>query len=60
VTVSGCSLTGNSATGALIDEGGAIYHGGTGTVAVSTSNFSANTPDAIFGAWTDGGGNMFS
>jgi hypothetical protein len=52
--VSGCTLSGNTATSA----GGGIYNLD-GTVAVSGSMFCNNTPDNIFGAYTDGGGNTF-
>ena len=54
VAVSGCQITGNSAG----FRGGAIYNSG-GALTVSTSFFSTNTPDNIFGSFTDGGGNTF-
>jgi hypothetical protein len=52
--VSGCTLTGNSA----FQAGGGIYNAG--TLTVSDSYFSRNTPDNIFGPYTDAGGNAFS
>jgi hypothetical protein len=79
LTISGCTVTGNSAengggiynTGTLtvnnstlsdnglpgIGFGGGIYNAG--TLTVSNSTFSSNTPDNIFGPYTDGGGNTF-
>ena len=53
LTVSGCTLTGNTA-----DAGGGIYNAG--TLTVSNSSFSSNTPDNIFGPYIDGGGNSFT
>ena len=54
--VSGCTLSGNSA-----GQGGGIYNAGTaGALTVSNSMFSSNTPDNIYGPYTDGGGNPFS
>jgi hypothetical protein len=53
LTVSGCTLSGNSAY-----EGGGIYNGG--TLTVLDSIFSSNSPDNIFGPYTDGGGNTFN
>jgi len=55
LTVSGSTLTGNVAT----FSGGGIYNASGGTLTVSTSVFSSNTPDNIFGVYTDGGGNTF-
>jgi hypothetical protein len=56
-TVSGCTLSGNSAA---FGFGGCIYNAGTAAaLTVSTSTFSFNTPDNIFGPYTDGGGNTF-
>jgi hypothetical protein len=60
---SGSTLSGNSAS-----AGGGIYNNGSAAaLTVSNSTFgsilgvpSPNTPDNIFGAWTDGGGNTFS
>jgi hypothetical protein len=55
-TVSGCTLYGNSAY-----EGGGIYNAGTAAaLTVSNSMFSSNTPDNIYGPYTDEGGNTFS
>jgi hypothetical protein len=54
LTVSGCTVTGNSAG----VEGGGIANVN-GQLAVDTSFFSANSPDHIFGSFTDGGGNTF-
>jgi hypothetical protein len=54
-TVGGCTLSGDSAY-----EGGGIYNAGTaGALTVSNSLFGSNTPDNIFGPYTDGGGNTF-
>jgi hypothetical protein len=53
LTVSGCTLPGNSAY-----QGGGIYNAGA-TLTVSNSAFNSNTPDNIFGPYTDGGGNTF-
>jgi hypothetical protein len=52
-TVTGCTLSGNSA-----HSGGGIWNGG--TLTVSNNMFSSNSPDNIFGPYTDGGGNTFS
>jgi hypothetical protein len=52
VTVSGSILSGNSAT-----QGG-IYND-SGTLTVGDSSFCQNTPDDIFGPYTDEGGNTF-
>jgi predicted outer membrane repeat protein len=58
LTVDGCSLSGNSAG----SQGGGIYESSLAgeTLTVSNSMFTANTPDNIFGPFTDGGGNTFS
>jgi hypothetical protein len=54
-TVSGCTLTGNNAS-----QGGGIYNAGTAAaLTVLNSFFSSNSPDNIFGPYTDGGGNTF-
>jgi hypothetical protein len=53
-TVSGCTVTGNSAG----ISGGGIYS--PEGVTVSTSFFSANSPDNITFSFTDGGGNTFA
>jgi hypothetical protein len=53
-TVSSCTLSGNSAY-----SGGGIYNAWT-TLTVSNTTFTSNTPDNIFGAYTDGGGNTFN
>jgi hypothetical protein len=53
LTVTNSMLSGNSA-----NSGGGIFVNGTGTV--SNSVFTKNTPDNIFGPYTDGGGNTFS
>jgi hypothetical protein len=56
MTVSGCTLSGNSA-GA---EGGGIYNAGTAAaLTVLDSLFSSNSPNNIYGSYTDGGGNTF-
>jgi hypothetical protein len=52
-TVSGCTLSGNSA-----GYGGGIYNAAALTVLDSV--FSGNSPENIYGAYTDGGGNTFS
>jgi hypothetical protein len=52
-TVSGCSLSGDSAG----YHGGGIYNAG--ALTVLDSIFSSNTPDDIYGSFTDGGGNTF-
>jgi predicted outer membrane repeat protein len=49
--VSGCDIYGNNAT-----SGGGIFTP-SGVATVSNSIFSSNTPDNIFGPYTDGGGN---
>ena len=44
----------------MVGEGGGIYNAGTAAaLTVSGSTFSGNSPDAIFGPYTDGGGNTF-
>jgi hypothetical protein len=48
------TITGNSAG----YSGGGIFNPG-GSLTVSGSTFSMNTPDNIFGPYTDGGGNIF-
>src|SRR5207253_76757 len=53
VTVSGSTLSGNSAG----FDGGGIFNDGAATI--SDSVFCDNSPDDIFGAYTDGGGNTF-
>jgi hypothetical protein len=55
LTVSGCTLSGNSAY-----SGGGIYNAGTAAaLTVLDSVFSSNSPDNIYGYYTDGGGNTF-
>jgi hypothetical protein len=56
MTVHGCTLQENQAE--LV--GGGIYNDSSGMLTVSTSIFSFNTPNAIFGNYIDGGGNTFS
>ena len=56
LTVSGCTLSGNSVVTGINYGGGIINFG---TLTVSNSVFSANTPDNIEGPYTDGGGNTF-
>src|SRR5262249_49061214 len=56
-TASGCILSGNNAWGG--GNGGGINNNGY-ALTVSNSTFSSNTPDNIFGPYTDGGGNTFS
>jgi hypothetical protein len=51
-TVSGCTLSGNSA-----GYGGGIYNAA--ALTVLDSIFSSNSPDNIYGPYTDGGGNTF-
>jgi hypothetical protein len=61
LTVSNCTLTNNSALNG--GEGGGIYnYNGVDASAVTVLNsmFSSNTPDNIFGLFTDGGGNTFN
>jgi hypothetical protein len=61
MTVSGCNVVGNGATGqsyTTAAEGGGIYNAGTAAaLTVLNSTFSNNSPDNIFGPYTDGGGN---
>ncbi len=52
VTISDSTLSGNSAT-----YGGGIYSGPLSTVHIGRSTFFENTPDNIFGAYIDDGGN---
>ncbi len=55
-TVSGCTLSGDSAS-----SGGAIYNaGGASALTVLDSIFSSDSPDNIYGPYTDGGGNTFN
>lgn len=56
VTIRGCSFNGNVAS-----EGGAISVPSppNGNTIISCSSFCQNSPDDIFGPWTDGGGNRF-
>jgi len=53
MTVSGCTLARDSAY-----QGGAVYNAG--ALNVLDSIFSSDTPDDIYGAFTDGGGNTFN
>lgn len=55
LTISGCTLSGNSAG----YEGGGIFNFSASYCTVSNCLFSGNTPDNIFGPYTDGGGNTF-
>jgi hypothetical protein len=56
LTVSGSSVVGNVAYGTAA-EGGGIYNAGTAAaLTVVHSTFSNNSPDNIFGPYTDGGG----
>ena len=56
MTVSGSHVVDNSA-----GTGGGIENAGTAAaLTVSSSTFSGNSPDAIFGSYIDGGGNSFS
>jgi hypothetical protein len=62
MTVSGCYVQNNSAYygGDPSAHGGGIYNAGTASaLTVSNSIFSSNSPDNIFGPYTDGGGNTF-
>jgi predicted outer membrane repeat protein len=55
VTISSSSFVNNSASQA----GGAIFTSFTGTsLTVTQDTFSGNTPDSIYGIYTDGGGNI--
>jgi hypothetical protein len=55
-TVSGCTLSTNTA----VNAGGGIYNAGTAAaLTVLDSIFSSNSPDNIYGPYTDGGGNTF-
>jgi len=58
LTVSGCTLSYNVA----INSGGGIWNGGNGTLTVSNSVFTDNTPSDIFSLrrWINGGGNTFN
>ena len=57
MTVSSCYVQNNSDS---TTQGGGIYNAGTAAaLTVSGSTFSGNSPDAIFGPYTDGGGNTF-
>src|SRR5262249_13442873 len=53
--VSGSAVTGNSPS-----SGGGIYNMVGTMLTVVGSSFSANRPDAIFGSWSDGGGNTIA
>jgi hypothetical protein len=55
MTVSGCTLSGNSTPG----NGGGILNWG-GALTVLDSILSSNSPDNIYGPYTDGGGNTFN
>ncbi len=54
-TVTNCSFSGNSA----IFNGGGMYNEASSTTTVTNTGFCDNTPDPIFGPFTDGGGNCF-
>jgi predicted outer membrane repeat protein len=58
MTVSGCTLSSNSA----FDEGGGIYCDNRFSYPMTVSNsvFTSNTPDDIYGGWSDAGGNTFN
>jgi hypothetical protein len=57
MTVSGSTLTNNSTLG----NGGGILNGGAASaLTVLDSIFSSNSPDNIYGPYTDGGGNTFN
>jgi hypothetical protein len=59
LTVSNCTLSNNSAL--YGGEGGGIYNNGAASaLTVLNSMFSSNTPDNIFGLFTDGGGSTFN
>jgi hypothetical protein len=65
VAVSSCTLTGNYVSSP--GTGGAIYNNaGASALTISNTVFSDNylwyynTPDNIYGSYTDGGGNTFS
>jgi predicted outer membrane repeat protein len=60
LTVTGSTISGNSALLGGGFEGGGIYNAGTtAALTVLDSIFSSNSPDNIFGPYTDGGGNTF-
>jgi hypothetical protein len=53
MTIDSCILTGNTA---------GFFGGGIcnfGTLTLSNSTFTGNTPDHVFGGYNDGGGNFF-
>jgi hypothetical protein len=54
LTVSSSTLVGNF----IYYNGGGIYN--VGTLTVTGSTFSGNSPNNIYGSYTDGGGNSFS
>jgi len=61
--VSGCYVQNNSVYygGVQLPHGGGIYNAGTAAaLTVSGSTFSGNSPDDIYGPYTDGGGNSFN
>jgi hypothetical protein len=63
MTVSGCYVQNNSAhttAVGVVAEAGGIYNAGTAAaLTVLNSIFSGNSPDNIFGPYTNGGGNTF-
>jgi hypothetical protein len=47
--------------GVQLPHGGGIYNAGTAAaLTVGGSTFSGNSPDDIYGPYTDGGGNSFN
>jgi hypothetical protein len=56
-TIVGCIISNNSAlTGIVGSLGGGIHNMG-GVLTLTDTTVCGNTPDQIYGAWTDGGGN---
>jgi hypothetical protein len=55
MTVSGCTLSGDRA----VSGGGILNLGAGSALTVLYNTFSSNTPDNIFGPYTDGGGHTF-
>ncbi len=54
-TVINCSFSSNTAV-----AGGGIFNTDPSSPTVTNTVFCNNTPDQIFGVYTDGGGNVFS
>jgi hypothetical protein len=59
LTLSGCTVANNYAIADIAPaDGGGIYNAG--RLTVSSSSFYLNSPDNLYGPYTDGGGNRFS